>query len=287
MDEQVKIKKDGLSATIDFIGAELVGLEYNGREYIWQGDEKSWTGHAPVLFPVCGGLKWDTYFLNGKGYPQQKHGFARKQKFVLKEKTENSATFLLSDTPDTRKGFPFAFDFLITYALEGKSLTVEYRVKNKSEDTMYLTIGAHEGYALYDDFENYSILFDKSEELDSYVLDGNLLTHERVNYGKDTKELPLSYEYFAVDATVFKDIVSRKVWLSHKTAGKVLSVEFGDFKHLLLWTKLGARYICIEPWSALQDFVDAEPYIALKPNVTTIDGGNERTWKHKITIEKE
>lgn len=152
---------------------------------------------------------------------------------------------------------------------------------------MYLTIGAHEGYALYDDFENYEILFEKEEILDSYVLDGNLLTHERINYGKGVKNLPLAYDYFAVDATVFKDVVSRKVWLHHKKAGKVLSVEFEDFKHLLLWTKPGAPYICIEPWSAVQDFVDAEKDITRKPNVTAIGGGSEKVWKHKITIEKE
>ena len=281
MGEFVTIAYGDVTAKISFVGAELVSFQKNGREIIWQGDAAFWSGRCPVLFPVCGGLKDDVYYLDGKAYVQQKHGFARKEVFSLYEKTENSATFLLTDSEKTREGFPFRFRFFVKFVL-GEDLLVEYRVENLDEKTMYCTLGAHEGYALEDDFENYSIVFEEKETLRSYNLKGNLLGYDYTDVGENVDELVLDYRYFAVDALVFKDIKSRKVWLKHKTQGKILEVEFSDFNHLLLWTKPNAKYICIEPWIAVQDMVDSNQDITQKPNVVVIAPKESKGFTHRI-----
>ncbi len=283
MGEFVTIAYGDTIAKVALIGAELVSLKKNGREIIWQGDEKFWVGQSPVLFPVCGGFKDDVYYLNGRAYFQPKHGFAKKELFSLYEKKENTATFLLTDSEKTYEGFPFHFRFFVKFVLT-EELLVEYRVENLDEKTMYCTLGAHEGYALEDDFENYSIVFEEKEYLNSYNLEGNLLTYDYTNVGENIEELALNYRYFAVDALVFKDIKSRKVWLKHKTQGKLLEVEFSDFNHLLLWTKPNAKYICIEPWIAVPDMVDSNQDITQKPNVVVIDSKGSKSFIHVIKV---
>ena len=52
------IKNDKLTATVSSKGSELISVKSaDGKEFIWQADEKFWARSAPVLFPIVGGLK--------------------------------------------------------------------------------------------------------------------------------------------------------------------------------------------------------------------------------------
>ena len=65
------------------MGAELTSfcdLRGGEYEYIWQNRE-IWNGQSPLLFPIVGRLREDTYALSGKNYRLEKHGFARKLPF--------------------------------------------------------------------------------------------------------------------------------------------------------------------------------------------------------------
>ena len=61
MNQNVKIGNDILQVEIATMGAELQSVKLNGKERLWQGDPKFWTGRAPILFPVCGSLKNKEY----------------------------------------------------------------------------------------------------------------------------------------------------------------------------------------------------------------------------------
>ena len=80
------IKNDFMRVGIDKLGAEIVSIATLGeeieKEYIWQGDEKYWMGHAPVMFPICGRLYNGEYTYLGKTYTLPNHGFARKSEFT-------------------------------------------------------------------------------------------------------------------------------------------------------------------------------------------------------------
>ena len=56
------LSNECLKVTIDSLGAEIQSINKGGRELIWEGDPKFWTGHSPVLFPICGGLKDNKFF---------------------------------------------------------------------------------------------------------------------------------------------------------------------------------------------------------------------------------
>ncbi len=281
MAKQIRITNGKLSALINYTGAELVSFNDGHREIIWQGDKRFWTAHAPLLFPVCGGLKDDCYYLEGAKYNMPKHGYVRKVDFVLVESNENTATFLLSDDIRSKENFPFEFNLFVKYTLTDK-LEVEYKVENKGKSCMYFTIGAHEGYALDYNFSDYSIVFEKEEDLKSITLFGNLIGDEYLDLGL-TNELKLDYNYFSVDALVFKNVKSKKFTLKHKDAGEIVSVVADEsFKHLLLWTKPNAPYICIEPWVALPDRIDSNQNITEKPDVVKILPGESKNFVHII-----
>jgi galactose mutarotase-like enzyme len=79
-------------ATIKHIGAELSSFLFNDKEYIWQANPDIWNRHAPVLFPIVGRLKEDTYFVKGEPFHLTQHGFARDYEFRLVSQNESSVT---------------------------------------------------------------------------------------------------------------------------------------------------------------------------------------------------
>ncbi len=283
MAEQLVISNEYISVTISARGAEMQSINKGGKEILWDGNPEVWAAHAPVLFPICGGLKEDKFILDGKEYTVQKHGYARFEEFEVEYSDKEKAVFLLRSNEESLKNFPFEYELRIIYTLDGCKVNIEYNVKNLSKGDMYFSIGSHEGYACPEGIEEYSIVFDKCEDLDSSILDGNLLEYNTVNVGKNTCELPLRYEYFAVDALVFLSLKSRKLSLKNKATGETVGVEFDGADYLLLWTKPGAKYICIEPWSGIPDFVDSDFDITNKKGITKLGANDTYVKKHSIT----
>ena len=86
---QFYIENEFLKVTVDSRGCELVSVigKNDNTEYLWIGDEAYWSGHAPVMFPICGRLNGGVYTYEGKNYEMNLHGFARKSEFTIAEKT--------------------------------------------------------------------------------------------------------------------------------------------------------------------------------------------------------
>ena len=61
MTEQLILENDIIKATFQTKGVELVSLIKDGTEKIWIADPDVWAMHAPIMFPICGGLKDDKY----------------------------------------------------------------------------------------------------------------------------------------------------------------------------------------------------------------------------------
>ena len=81
------IKNSNLSAEINPFGAELISLKSNNnKEYIWEGNQDFWGKHSPVLFPIVGTLKNNSFLYEGTQYQLSRHGFARDMTFELIEK---------------------------------------------------------------------------------------------------------------------------------------------------------------------------------------------------------
>lgn len=283
----VTLKNDFLTVLISEIGAEIHSVKNtSGDEFIWTADPDVWASHAPMMFPICGGLKDDKYLMYGKEYTLQKHGFIRFETFSVEEKSDDEVTFLYTPTAKTKVQYPFDYELRVIYTLTNKTLTVKYKVTNKSDVKMYYAVGGHEGYLCEDGIENYDVVFEQNETLGSYVLDGNLLTYDKVPVMENSNTLALKYDYFKVDALVFKDVKSNKVTLTHRNSSRRVTVDFTGFDVLMFWTKPGAKYICIEPWSSHPDNIDSDYDFTKKYHITSLETGETKENVHTITFEK-
>jgi galactose mutarotase-like enzyme len=273
-----------LKAKINHSGAELFSLKTisNDKEYIWEGNPEFWGKHSPILFPIVGTLKDNSYTYNSVPYNLSRHGFARDGVFELIEKNENSAVFSLQSTKDTLKVYPFDFELQISYVLEDDRLNIHYQVINKGNRKMPFSIGAHPAFSLPGNFEKYSIQFEKEEPLVYNLLENDLISNSTKTLSKVNNEVPLDYQLFENDALIFKSLQSK--YLTILEAGNpILRVCYEDFPHLGIWTKKDAAFLCIEPWFGYSDSVESSGKLIEKEGIQIL--ASHETFKSKFSIE--
>ena len=280
----ITLKNEFLTASFNEVGAELKSLVFGGKEYIWEGRSEVWSGSAPILFPICGGLKDDKYTYKGKEYTLQKHGYARYATFEIEDKTDSSVVFLHKSDEETKKSFPFDYELRVTYTLMDKTVKVGYSVKNLTDGNMYFSIGSHEAYYTPEGIEDYDVVFPQNETLNAYVLYGNLLSNQELPIIKDSNVLPLYDKYFTVDALVFKDLKSRTATLRNRKTGKAVRVDFPNADYFLLWHKPNSPYMCLEPWSGIPDIVGSSYDITEKEGIIVLERGKEHNSVHTLNI---
>ena len=277
------IKNSNLTAEITNFGAELCSLkENNNKEYIWEGKPTFWGKHSPILFPIVGTLKNDSYQYNDTIFHLSRHGFARDMEFKLIGKHENSASFSLQSSEETLKLYPFEFELQIIYTLNTRNLTVDYKVINNSKLKMPFSIGAHPAFALPNQFENYSIEFEKQESLNYSLLENNLISNYTKSLELQDKKVSLNYDLFKDDALIFKTLKSNSLTiLEHNEP--LIKVNFEDFPSLGIWTKVNAAFLCVEPWHGYSDTTESSGNLFEKEGIQILKP--EQTFQTKFNIE--
>ena len=106
------------------------------------------------------------------------HGFAKKSVFEIEKSTDTEIIFLLKESSDTLKHYPFHFELRIIYTLKNDSIHIKYSVTNTDTKTMYFSVCAHEAYACDGGIENYSLVFDTCESFETLLLNDGFLNHK-------------------------------------------------------------------------------------------------------------
>ncbi len=282
----VTLQNGTLTVCISTLGAEIQSIRDKNTEYIWQGDGVHWSKHAPVLFPIAGRLKQDTYFYNGTAYSLPQHGFAREREFIVETQSETSVTFLLAGDAAKHPGYPFQFALRARYTLEGNSLRAETIVENLGDTPLYYSAGAHEAYACPEGIESYLLAFEHEEPLDNYVMESGLLTDKTERVLDAGNVLPITPSLFAHDTLVLRKLTSRSVTLQGPK-GRRVRVDFPDFDYLLVWTQLGAAYVCIEPWNNLPELAGTDQDITHKPGMIAVAPGAQSALAHTMVFTCE
>lgn len=284
--EKLTISNKYLTAEISTLGAELKSLRHCGEEWLWSGDKAVWSGQAPILFPICGALSNDKFIYENREYFLPKHGFIRRLEFEIEKADKTSATFLFVSNKETRKIYPFDFEFRASFSLCESSLSVCFCVKNTGHRPMPYALGSHEAYSCPHGIEEWSVEFEKREEFKRIKPCGSLLTHEKEQFAKGGYSFDLKNEYFYDDAIILEDIVSRKLCLKNRRTSQRIDIDFCGNDYLLIWTKPCAEFICIEPWSALPDFTDSDNRLENKKGIITLSPSECREHLHTITLSK-
>lgn len=277
------LENEVLYIEINELGAEIRKVVKDGKSRMWTGDPAWWAGVAPVLFPICSGLPGNQYTYQGKSYTLNQHGFARKSVFEVESYEKETATFVLKANEETLKQYPWQFELQITYTLIEDQIKVEYKVTNRSEETMYYSIGSHEAYACPEGIESYDVVFEREEKLYNHLLeDGPVFSGKTEPILEQGNVLPLKEAYFETNALIFKNIQSRKASLVHRVSGQTTTVTFPECEYMLLWQPYGAPFICIEPWQGICSTRGDSGDITQKEGIMPLSRGAERLHTHII-----
>lgn len=288
MTDRVTIAGPALSAAIDQLGAELVSLrDAQGRELMTDADPAYWTGHAPLLFPIVGKLNGDVLRVDGRAYPMKQHGFARRSRFELVEHGSAHARFALTDNAETRAAYPFAFLLTVAYTLDVATLAVDVTIANRGDSSLPASFGFHPAFAwplpYGEPRADHRIVFDADEPEPLRALDHSLVAAADRASPLDGRTLALDDTLFADDALIWDPVTSSSVRYG-ADAGPQLDIAFPDTPRLGIWTKPGARFVCIEPWHGVADPVGYHGDFRDKPGVFIVPPGETRAIAMRITL---
>ena len=275
-----EIKNEYIKAKIKSFGAELNSLQKCAEEleYIWQGDSKYWNRHSPILFPIVGRLKNDSYTYQNQKYNMSQHGFARDKEFEVIKNEVDFIEFRLKSDEKTLEIYPFSFELYLSYKLEKNSLIVSYKVINKSDDKMLFSIGAHPAFnwTLKEDEkkEDYFIEFEDLKQTKRYFLNDLGLLYKKEDLKIIDNKIPLNEKLFKNDALVFNDVNIKIITLKNSNNENFVKLNFKNFPYLGIWSKpSGSPFICIEPWfgiaddeNSIQNFEEKKGLISLQKN---------------------
>ena len=270
-----EIKNSFIKAQIKSFGAELNSLKKcdENFEYIWQANSKYWARHSPVLFPIVGRLKEDSYFYKNKKYSLSQHGFARDKEFEIVQNEVDFIEFRLKSDEKSLEFYPFFFELDIGYKLDKNSLIVSYKVKNKSDEKMYFSIGAHPAFnTQIGDF----LEFENIKTTKRYFLDEKGLIHKNEDLNLENSKLCLDKDLFKEDALVFNDSNIKQITLKNIENRSRVKVKFDNFPYLGIWSKPNdAPFVCIEPWFGVADEENANQKIEDKKGILSLEKEEE------------
>ncbi|MDF2801777.1 MAG: Aldose 1-epimerase [Anaerocolumna sp.] len=257
-----------LSIILNEAGAELTSIIKipDNSQYLWNGNPLYWKRHSPILFPIVGSLKNQSYTHEGKTYSMSQHGFARDMDFVLEDKTDNSILFSLSATKETKEVYPFSFKLDIGYKLIENQIEVSFKVINTDNKTIYFSIGAHPAFLCplkeHEEQTDYFIGFDTKNPI-HYILvnEQGFAFKQPVKDQKvlNTRDglLSITPNLFDHDALIIENNQCQTISLLDAKQNPYVSVKF-DAPLFGLWSPAGkkAPFICIEPWYGRCDASD-------------------------------
>lgn len=290
----VTIANECLTVGIEDFGAQLASVRsHSGTEYLWQGDADIWARRAPILFPILGRLKDNTYLLQGQPYTIPTHGFARDMVFEVVEQSPTRASFRLTDTPETRKVYPFAFSLTVTYALEGSRLTKSHRIENHSSVEMLYELGAHDGFqaplSQGEKMGDYAIRLPGLDAIAPYGMDeACMVTPKGDSIPLTEGRMPLTPATYGLDTVILDQPPQARAVLADGQDRPRVTVDFGDFAYLGIWTQnkpFDTNYVCIEPWTTLPDATFVGRELGDKAGIRRLAPGASEVLAYTTTFE--
>lgn len=278
-----QLQNDFISISVKSYGAELCSLidKEKNRELMWQADPKFWPRHAPLLFPVVGKLKDNSFQFKGKNYILNQHGFARQSEFEVFMPVKNQLTCRLQSSQESLKVYPFSYEFETHYILQNHTLKQVFIIKNTGKETMYASVGAHPAFAI-NLSANPELHF--TPHLNHYIYklqDGSIKSKP---WGYISGELlEIENNTFDEDALILDQTANYKIALA-ENGNNILTVDTGNMPYLGIWAKPAAPFVCVEPWCGMADFEEHDGDITKKKGIIGIEPGDSFEAWLSITI---
>lgn len=270
-------------------GGELWSIVHDGRERLWHGDPGFWNYRAPILFPVVGRSRDEQVEVDGERYPMPLHGFARDIDFAVLAQTATTLSLEQHASPVTKELYPFDYAIRMEFALAGDTLTQTTTIENRSPRPMPFCFGYHPGFLWPWDGksprEAHIVRFDQPEP--DPIRRARMQTGLVIEGGEASpligRDLHVGDHLFIAGALQFPAQRSRGVWFG--VPGQPgLRVGFPDSPQLGIWTRVGAPYLCIEPWQGLAA-EETGPYdLAARPGARILAPGEQAPYRLELTF---
>ena len=283
------LQNNFLTVEIATFGAEIKSiLDNQNNEWMWNANPNFWGKTSPILFPIVGSLKNNTFIYKGENYSLSRHGFARDMEFDAEQVSKTKAIFTLKANEKTLVNYPFYFELNVIYELQNKQLVCIYEVANVGNEIMYFSIGGHPAFALgkdATDFENFYLEFNNDTSLNRLKLVDGLISENKEIINLNNQQLPLHYDLFKEDAMVFRDLKSNVITIKNTKNENKLTLKFDDFTHFGIWTVQNAPFICLEPWFGMADLQNHNQHIEDKEGMIALAPQQVFTESWKVSID--
>jgi len=214
-------------------------------------------GGNPILFPFMGRNYADgkRFFWKNPGdgivRPMPQHGFAVDGDFEIVEATESSVRVKFLHSDAAREGYPFDYEFFVTYRFSELALTCELELVNRGNVRIpwcaghhfYFTLPWHAGLSRKD----YALKID-AKKFWHHADDGKLVK-------ADAPQTPVTFGDPAICDLLWTKLKTNRVAFGPKNGEENVVVRIGENEVPSAWTTVvtwseteDAPYYCVEPW---------------------------------------
>ncbi|SCH66966.1 MULTISPECIES: aldose 1-epimerase family protein [unclassified Romboutsia] len=271
-------------------GAEITRIysKKSKRDILWCGDNTYWGRRSPILFPIVGRLKDNKTIIEDNIYYMNQHGFARDMNFKIIEESENSISYQLISSNETKSMYPYSFELTIKYTLIDSTIEVEWTVNNSDTKDIYFSIGAHPAFNIpmsdNEAIEDYYLKLICRDGVENITLNGPY--YETIKNIDNIDIINLNPNLFKNDALIYTNI--DKVSIFNKENKECLNVELKEFPLVGIWSPFNdgsiAPFICIEPWYGLADNINTDYQFNKKAFINKLEVNKILNTSYKINI---
>lgn len=194
-------------------------------------------GGIPVLFPISGRLRDDSYTIGGKAYRMLQHGVARRREWeVIGEAADSreAAIYLrLRSDAGTREQYPFDFELRFEYVLRGRELLIRQFYTNRSEVPMPVYPGLHPYFAAG---EKRGLRFKIPANACHSVPQGEAIPVES----------PLDWDAPEINR-IYRGLTSTEAAFVFPDGARITLNYSPEYRTLVFWTLRDRAFVCLEP----------------------------------------
>ncbi|CAM3754978.1 aldose epimerase [Cohnella lubricantis] len=234
-------------------GGIVIGCQLNGKELLYLDratflDPKSnIRGGIPVLFPICGQLVGGEYEWEGVTSKMRNHGVSRTEVWEVAEQNkdgEASLTVVQRSDETTLAAYPFEFELRFTYRLKNGNLTIDQSYRNLSDRPMPVQAGFHPYFAT-----------GEGKKL-TYRSDATKLLDYNDN---QVKPFDGTFDLSGkVESSALLDAKTPSIAFPLADKGTITLDYSEAFNKVVLWSVQGKPFICVEPWTALNEALNTK-----------------------------
>jgi galactose mutarotase-like enzyme len=232
-------------------GAELSRLELPDLGSVLWPAVDPWPATMPLLFPVIGR---SDRLCEGATQAMPLHGFAEDADFTLADAGPSYCRLVLTESVRSLEFFPYRFQLELVYSVHDGRLEITLTVSNSGDRNLQFDLGLHPGFRWplvpRTAKEAHVIRFDDAPEQPPVAIRQARFAPGVATGVPQVDTLRLREIWFAEGAVAYAGLGDRAVRFG-PIGGPALELRPRNFGCLAFWSRVGADFLCIEPWSGL------------------------------------